>query len=495
MKVTLTAEENLINNVLTDKKRIALILLGIIFLLYFALAPPFSPAVTPEGKEVRLSREGQRAIGLFLLAAIWWIAEVVPIGATSLAIGFLQPVLGIRKAGESFGNFGDPAIFFILGSLIFGIAFTKTGLNQRLAYKMLTLIGEKTSRIYLGVFVTVAGLTHITAHTAVAAMMFPVLITIVNLYGVRGPSKFGKGLFIGMAFAAGAGSMITYLGGARNIVAVQLLDKFLAQHPELPAQGIGFFDWAKFAAPLGWALVFSLWVLIYLWFKPEKDRIPGLREKSKELYANLGKITQKEIFVVLVLAISVVLWAKYGRTLHVATIAIGAAVVFFLAKIIDVNDLEKSVPWNIVLLFGGAMSLGYGLWDSGAAEWLAVKWLVLFKEAHWLAFLLAIAAFIIFMTNVIMNVAAIAIVLPIALIMGLYMNVNPALITIVATAGAAMPLMLLIGAAPNAIAYSSGQFRPYEFFLPGVPGTILVLILIAVMALFVWPMLGLPPFL
>lgn len=71
MKVTLTAEENLINNVLTDKKIIALILLGIIFLLYFALAPPFSPAVTPDGKEVRLGREGQRAIGLFLLAATW----------------------------------------------------------------------------------------------------------------------------------------------------------------------------------------------------------------------------------------------------------------------------------------------------------------------------------------------------------------------------------------------------------------------------------------
>ena len=106
---------------------------------------------------------------MFCLAAVWWVFEVVPIGVTSLAIGALQALFLIREPKVAFKDFMDPSVMFIFGSLVIGMVFTKTGLTKRLAYKMLSIIGERTSMIYLGCFVMTAILTHLMAHTAVAA--------------------------------------------------------------------------------------------------------------------------------------------------------------------------------------------------------------------------------------------------------------------------------------------------------------------------------------
>ena len=202
-----------------DLKRLSFIFLGIITFLFVYLMDPLPAAVDPKGQHFELTREGKAAIALFLLAGIWWVFEVVPIGVTSLAIGVVQALFLIRPAKIAFKDFMDPSVLFIFGSLIIGMVFTKVGLTKRLAYKMLTIVGERTSMIYLGCFVVTAALTHIMAHTAVAATMFPILMAIYTLYGADDqPTRFGKGLFIGMAFTAGAGSMITLLGAARGAV-------------------------------------------------------------------------------------------------------------------------------------------------------------------------------------------------------------------------------------------------------------------------------------
>jgi sodium-dependent dicarboxylate transporter 2/3/5 len=118
-----------------------------------------------------------------LLAATWWIFEVIPIGVTSLTIGVVQAMFLIRPADKAFKDFMDPSVMFIFASVVIGIVFTKAGLTRRLAYKMLTVVGEKTSMIYLGAFVVTVGLTHIMAHTAVAATVYPLLLAIYGLYG------------------------------------------------------------------------------------------------------------------------------------------------------------------------------------------------------------------------------------------------------------------------------------------------------------------------
>ncbi|MCL6639571.1 MAG: anion permease, partial [Firmicutes bacterium] len=183
----------------SEVKRIIYLLLGLALILLFYFMPQLGPAVDPAGKVFELPKAGQSAIGLFLLAGIWWVFEVIPIGVTSIAIGVLQPLFGIRKAGDAFRDFMDPTVMFILGSLIVGLTFSKCGLTRRIAYRTLILVGEDTRMILLGVFVITALLTHIMAHTAVAATMFPILLAILALYGEgEKPTRFGKGMFIGM---------------------------------------------------------------------------------------------------------------------------------------------------------------------------------------------------------------------------------------------------------------------------------------------------------
>jgi sodium-dependent dicarboxylate transporter 2/3/5 len=195
--------------------------IGIILFVIVYYSPPWPAALDPEGKAFALSPEGKGALAVFLLAATWWVFEVVPIGVTSLTIGVLQVLFFIRPAKDAFKDFMDPSVLFIFGSIVVGLVFTKTGLTRRIAYKMLAIVGEKTSMIYLGCFVLTAALTHIMAHTAVAATIYPLLVAIYAMYGEGDkPTKFGKGLFIGMAYIAGAGSIVTLLGAARGAVAL-----------------------------------------------------------------------------------------------------------------------------------------------------------------------------------------------------------------------------------------------------------------------------------
>ncbi len=174
--------------------------------------PAWPDAVDPGGKHFALSPQGKGAIALFLMAGIWWVFEVVPIGVTAIAIGVFQAIFAIRSAKDAFRDFMDPSVMFIFGSVVIGLAFTKSGLTKRLAYKMLQVVGEKTSMIVLGALVVTAGLAHFMAHTAAAATVFPILLAINSLYGEgERPTKFGRSLFIGMAYAAGAGSIVTFL--------------------------------------------------------------------------------------------------------------------------------------------------------------------------------------------------------------------------------------------------------------------------------------------
>lgn len=199
-----------------DWKRIFFIFLGLGLFFWFYLMPPLPDAVDPTGKHFVLTHRGKAALGLFLLAGIWWVFEVLPIGVTSIAIGVVQALFLIRPAKEAFKDFMDPSVMFIFGSLLIGMAFTRSGLTRRLAYKMLSIIGENTKIILLGTMIITAALAHFMAHTAAAATVFPILMAIYSLYGEGDrPTKFGKALFVGMAYSAGAGSIATMLGAAR----------------------------------------------------------------------------------------------------------------------------------------------------------------------------------------------------------------------------------------------------------------------------------------
>lgn len=471
-------------------KRLVFLFLGIVLFVVVYYSPPWSDAVDPMGMEFALSREGKGALAVALLAATWWVFEVVPVGVTSLAIGVLQVFFFIRPARRAFTDFMDPSVLFIFASIVIGMVFTKTGLTRRLAYKMLAIVGERTSMIYLGCFLVTAALTHIMAHTAVAATMYPLLLSIHGLYGEGNkPTRFGKGLLIGMAYVAGAGSIVTLLGAARGPVAIGIFNDVLGRE-------VDFFELSYYMLPVGWLMVFLLWGFFMIFFRPEKKVIPGLRQRAIRLNNELGPITRKEIVATCIILSCVLVMSLRSfipalEPLDKTAIIVTSTILFFITGILDVDDLEE-IPWDIILLFAGAISLGFCLWETGAAQWLAVKWLMKLEGANWFLFVMGIAFFVMLMTNVIMNVAAIAISLPVALVIAPYLGVAPEVILFASLATAGMPFLLLVGAAPNAIAYESGQFTAGEFFMYGTLASIILMVVVALAVFFLWPLMGMP---
>ncbi|MBE9534598.1 MAG: SLC13/DASS family transporter [Proteobacteria bacterium] len=471
-------------------KRLVFLFLGIVLFAVVYYSPPWSDAVDPMGMEFALSREGKGALAVALLAATWWVFEVVPVGVTSLAIGVLQVFFFIRPARRAFTDFMDPSVLFIFASIVIGMVFTKTGLTRRLAYKMLAIVGERTSMIYLGCFLVTAALTHIMAHTAVAATMYPLLLSIHGLYGEGNkPTRFGKGLLIGMAYVAGAGSIVTLLGAARGPVAIGIFNDVLGRE-------VDFFELSYYMLPVGWLMVFLLWGFFMIFFRPEKKVIPGLRQRAIRLNNELGPITRKEIVATCIILSCVLVMSLRSfipalEPLDKTAIIVTSTILFFITGILDVDDLEE-IPWDIILLFAGAISLGFCLWETGAAQWLAVKWLMKLEGANWFLFVMGIAFFVMLMTNVIMNVAAIAISLPVALVIAPYLGVAPEVILFASLATAGMPFLLLVGAAPNAIAYESGQFTAGEFFMYGTLASIMLMVVVALAVFFLWPLMGMP---
>jgi len=473
-----------------DWKRLIFMLIGVTLFAVVYFCPAWPDAIDPNGEHFVLSKEAKGAIAVFLLAGTWWVFEVVPIGITSLMIGILQVMFHVRTPEKAFKDFMDPSVLFIFASIMIGLVFTKTGLTKRLAYKMLDVVGERTSMIYLGVFVVTGLLTHIMAHTAVAATIYPLLLAIYALYGEGDkPTKFGKGLFIGMAYVAGAGSIVTLLGAARGAVALGFFKQIVGVE-------VGFFELSYYMAPIGWGMIFLLWGFFMIVAKPEKDRIPGLREKARELNSKMGGLTRNEIMAATIVGLTILIMSLRAfvpalKAVDKTAIILCSSVLFFVFKILDLKDLED-IPWNIILLFAGAMSIGFCLWETGAAKWMAVNWLVMFADANWFVFIMSIAFFVMIMTNFIMNVAAIAISLPVALVIAPYLGVAPEVILYASLVMAGMPFLLLVGAAPNAIAYDSGQFTTGEFFGWGVPASILLMLLTGLAVLVIWPLMGMP---
>ena len=249
-------------------------------------------------------------------------------------------------------------------------------------------------------------------------------------------------------------------------------------------------------SPVGALMTFLLWVFIMLYYPPEKKVIPGLRERVGRLYASLGPITRNEILSLIIVSATILILSLRSfvpalEPIDKSAFIMLAGVLFFLFRIVNLEDLEGT-SWNIVLLFGGAMSIGFCLWQTGAAEWMAVHWLSLFRESHWLVFVMGMAVFVLVMTNVIMNVAAIAISMPVALVVAPYLGIAPEVILFASLVTAGMPFLLLVGAAPNAIAYGSGQFTTAEFFKAGVPASILLVIVLTVFVWVIWPAMGMP---
>lgn len=452
---------------------LALILLFAVFA--FAISQP-----VPQG----LTREGFNALIVFLLCLVLWVSQLLPLSITSLLALVLVPLFGIMSTKEAYALFGNEAVFFILGVFILAAAMMRSGLSTRVALFFLEKFGSSPSKLIVGILFTGAFLSFWMSEHAVAAMLFPIVLEIAHslkLHPLK--STYGKALFLAMAWGVIIGGVATFLGGARNPLAVGILR-------ESTGISIGFVEWITAIIPEVLALGAVAYFILTRFFKPEIESVDMARENIHKKIEAMGRTSGQEYGIALIMLATIAAWIFIGKEIGLANIAILAIVVLFALKLVNWKDIEGYVNWGVILMYGGAIALGAALAQSGAAAWIADIAIKPWASSVFLA-MIAFAGLSIFLTEGISNAAVVAIMMPVGLGLAENLAIDPKVITYAIAMPSGLAFLLPMGTPANALAYSSGFIRIRDVFVYGLILNILALIFFVLMVKFYWPLIGL----
>src|SRR5262245_35163795 len=343
-------------------RHLAMLLIGVaIYWIIHSISPP-------EG----LSASGQGALAVFGLCIFYWVFDVLPLMITSLLAIVLLPASGVMSSKDAYAQFGNEAVFFILGAFILAAAMMKSGLSARIALVILRRFGHRPVSMLRGIFLLNGAMSFLMSEHAVAAMTFPIIVEIATaLQLVRGRSRYGKALFLAMAWGTSIGGVATLLGGARAPLAVGILR-------EITGKTYSFAEWAAINVPLALILFVAGWLLLRLWFPIDLVDVTAAERAVDERLQRSGRMTLQEVSIAVVMMLTVLAWVVLGEEFGLANIALAAVVALFAFGVVQWRDVEGYVNWGLILMYGGAICLGSALNKSGAAAWVAhetiAKW-------------------------------------------------------------------------------------------------------------------------
>jgi len=427
--------------------------------------------------------QGQRALVIFILCLTLWITNVIPLAITSLLAIVLLPLLGVLDTKTAFSLFGNRAVFFILGAFILAAALMKSGVSTRLALIFLTRIKKTPQSLLLTVLLSSAFLAFWMPAHAVAALMFPIILEIARSLKLKPrESSYGKALFLSLAWGAIIGGVATFLGGARNPLAIGMLWE---EH----GIKIGFLEWMVAVIPIVLVMLIFAYAVIRIFFKIDIEDVTLAESTLKEKIKKLGKMASEEKAVGIIMLITIVCWMTLGNKIGLANIAILSAISLFVFKIVPWSEIEEYVNWGVILMYGGAIALGFALDHSQAAEWLARQALSPFKLTPFL-FIIIIAFAAKFLTEGISNAATVAILLPLGFALGGSYNISPVIIVYAIAVPAGLAFCLPMGTPPNAVCFASGYYKISDAVKTGIFLNIISWITFLIMAKIYWPLVG-----
>ncbi|MFC1855501.1 DASS family sodium-coupled anion symporter [Thermodesulfobacteriota bacterium] len=430
-----------------------------------------------------LTVAGYKSILVFLFCIVLWVTNAVPLAITGLLAIVLIPTLGVLPGKVSYAFFGNEAIFFILGAFILAAANKKTGLSERVSLEIMLKSGGKKRRLIMYLLLFSASLAFIMPVHAVAAILFPVITDIVVTLNLKkGVSNFGKALYLSLAWGCITGGVATFLGGARNPLAIGLLE-------EITGETIGFFQWMIAVIPAVLVMLFFAYNILIRYFKVKDEVIESLITVISQKKIARGSITFNEVKVAIVTLLTVLSWILF-KEIGIANIALLSAVSLFILNVISWEDASTSIDWGIIIMYGGAISLGTALVKTKAVFFLADSIMASFQPS---AFALIIIFIImsIWLTEGISNSAVVVFLLPVALSIAAKYNINPKVMTLCIAVPSGLVYMLPTGSPPNAICYSSGFYTIKESFKAGLMMNILSIIVLILTAKYYWPLIGL----
>jgi sodium-dependent dicarboxylate transporter 2/3/5 len=433
-----------------------------------------------------LSPAARACGGVATLMAVWWMTEALPLEATALLPLILLPLTGVYSGKGAFAKaaapFADPAIFMFLGGFMIALAIERWGLHRRIALLTLLAVGTSPARL-VGGFLLATGLISMwISNTATTVMMLPIGLAIVQLLsGLLGQAaghkndaaNFATSLLLAIAYAASLGGFATLVGTPPNVY----FKSYLAGR----GVEIDFLRWMLFAAPLSLLYLLVAWLLLTRLLFPVRLReIPGSRELIRGELHKLGRMSRGEWTVLVVFLLTAGLWLttpalKAWPWLTSRLPAIGAvddyliamtgAIALFLIPVdagrhIFALDWKTALklPWGVLLLFGGGLSLAAALTDSGLAEWIGKQVSVL-RQLPTFGQIVLIVALIVFTGELTSNLAAVVALMPILFEVAGGLKVDPLLLCVPAVVAASCGFMLPVATPPNAIVFGSGRIR------------------------------------
>ncbi len=435
--------------------------------------------------------------------AVWWFTEVVHLAVTALLPILLLPILGIADSKTTAFQYMDPIIFLFIGGFIIAFAIERWKLHQRIALKILMLVGTSPSRILLGVMLTSYLISMWISNTATVMMLLSavlaVIVQIENHFKQEHHShRIASALLIGLAYSATIGGMATLVGTPTNMI-------FFREYTEkFPLNNdMNFFAWFKISFPLSILFLISAFFTLKFLFIKKDIQLVIDKGYFKEAYQRLGKITYEEKVVASIFILTALLWftradIDFGFVkmkgwsnlfekkdfLQDSTVAIFMAILLFIIPsktekgraIITWDDVAK-LPFDIVLLFGGGFALAKGFELSGLSNWLAGQ-MQFSSTTSIYVIIFGMCILITIISEFASNVACIQLMLPILIAIVHTMKVHPLLVLVPATLASSLGFMLPVATAPNTIVFGSKRLLVKDMLKTGLILDIVGIVLI-----------------
>lgn len=435
---------------------------------------------TPSG----MSAAAQASAAVFVLATTLWITQFVPFGITGLLALALLGLVGGMKPNQAFAAFGNSAVFFLLGVFVLGGALVASGVSKRCALLFLRPFERSPYAFATGIMLAAAFGTMWMPNQATTAMLYPIVLEVAVALRLRaGVSGYAKVLFLSLAWGAMVGSNASILGSTRAALALGMLH-------QTHGTSITFAQWVVAALPMV-IVGIAVGPAILRWCFPHEDvSFVAARALLERSVREMGPASRRQWRVGAIVALTVAAWVLLGDRVDLAVIALLGAVALFATRSLTWEEAEGRIYWNIVLMYGGAITLGVALDSTGAARWVAERYLGDLS----LSPLLTVAGVVVatlLLSEFMSNAAAVAVMLPLAFSLGERLGVSPIALTLATSIGAGLDFALPFSSAPNTIVFASGYLRMTDVIKAGGMMTIASVAIVVLIAWFWWPLIGL----
>ena len=440
-------------------------------------------------KPALMSMAGWHTLALAALMVVWWVTEAIPLYITALLPLLLAPLLGIHPIKVAAAPYANPVIFLFFGGFMLAQAVQRWNFHRRVALKILLVMNGNPSRIIAGFMAATAFLSMWISNTASTLLMLPIAISVIET--MEAEDAYSKALLLAIAYSASIGGMGTIVGTPPNA----LLVAYMAQSANYD---LSFLHWSVIAVPLvvvSMPLVYFL--LTRLIFKVHKMDHRALAQSQlliKKEHDDLGRISKPEKLIMAIFLLTAFLWVvrpllnSWLPLLSDTGVSIFATVLLFITPTDWRNgefvlnwEWAKKIHWEVLVLFGGGLSLAEAVKSSQLSDWLS-HYLSVFQAWPVFAMVIAIIVAVLFLTELTSNTATIAIFLPIIALFAKAMQLSPMDLLIPATLASSCAFMLPTATAPNAVMFSTGRVSIANMMRAGLTLNILFIVLITVLS-------------